>query len=96
MEKLEKQAIELLQMMCGSTGCVISDSGGKDSSVLKHIALREMITEQQRVISWQKRGVYMGKQKRYYQEVRERENHKRAVTKEYTELDGTRRTRRQL
>lgn len=30
MEKLEKQAIELLQMMCGSTGCVISDSGGKD------------------------------------------------------------------
>ena len=26
MEKLEKQAIELLQMMCGSTGCVISDS----------------------------------------------------------------------
>lgn len=31
-----------------------------------------------------------------YQEVRERENHKRAVTKEYTELDGTRRTRRQL
>ena len=40
MEKLEKQAIELLQMMCGSTGCVISDSGGKDSSVLKHIALK--------------------------------------------------------
>lgn len=39
MEKLEKQAIELLQMMCGSTGCVISDSGGKDSSVLKHITL---------------------------------------------------------
>ena len=34
--------------------------------------------------------------KTYYQEVRERENHKRAVTKEYTELDGTRRTRRQL
>ena len=31
-----------------------------------------------------------------YQEVRERENHKRAVTKEHTELDGTRRTRRQL
>lgn len=40
MEKLEKQAIELLQMMCGSTGCVISDSGGKDSSVLKHITLK--------------------------------------------------------
>lgn len=34
--------------------------------------------------------------KAYYQEVRERENHKRAVTKEHTELDGTRRTRRQL
>ena len=34
--------------------------------------------------------------KAYYQEVRERENHKGAVTKEYTELDGTRRTRRQL
>lgn len=34
MEKLEKQAIELLQMMCGSTGCVISDSGGKDSKVV--------------------------------------------------------------
>lgn len=34
--------------------------------------------------------------KAYYQEVRERENHKRAVTKEYTELDGTHRTRRQL
>lgn len=40
MEKLEKQAIEILQMMCGNTGCVISDSGGKDSSVLKHIALK--------------------------------------------------------
>jgi len=26
-------------MMCGNNGCVISDSGGKDSSVLKHIAL---------------------------------------------------------
>ena len=34
--------------------------------------------------------------KAYYQEVRERENHKREVTKEHTELDGTRRTRRQL
>ena len=34
--------------------------------------------------------------KAHYQEVRERENHKRAVTKEYTELNGTRRTRRQL
>ena len=26
--------------MCGSTGCVIADSGGKDSSVIKHIALK--------------------------------------------------------
>lgn len=39
MEKQEKQAIEILHMMCGNNGCVISDSGGKDSSVLKHIAL---------------------------------------------------------
>ena len=29
------------------------------------VPVRETITEQQRVISWQKRGVYMGKQKRY-------------------------------
>lgn len=36
MEKQEKQAIEILHMMCGNNGCVISDSGGKDSSVLKH------------------------------------------------------------
>ena len=40
MERLEKQAIEILHMMCGNNGCVISDSGGKDSSVLKHIALK--------------------------------------------------------
>lgn len=40
MEKQEKQAIEILHMMCGNNGCVISDSGGKDSSVLKHIALK--------------------------------------------------------
>lgn len=33
MEKQEKQAIEILHMMCGNNGCVISDSGGKDSSV---------------------------------------------------------------
>lgn len=37
MEKQEKQAIEILHMMCGNNGCVISDSGGKDSSVLKHM-----------------------------------------------------------
>lgn len=40
MEKLEERAIEILHMMCGNSGCVISDSGGKDSSVLKHIALK--------------------------------------------------------
>lgn len=40
MEKQEKQAMEILHMMCGNNGCVISDSGGKDSSVLKHIALK--------------------------------------------------------
>lgn len=40
MEKLEKNAIEILHLICGNTGCVIADSGGKDSSVLKHIALK--------------------------------------------------------
>lgn len=40
MEFLEKSAIEILQMLCGNSGCVISDSGGKDSSVLKHIAMK--------------------------------------------------------
>lgn len=39
MEKLEKYAIEILQMFC-TGGCVIGDSGGKDSSVLKHLALK--------------------------------------------------------
>lgn len=43
-----------------------------------------------------KKEVLYKAHKAHYQEVRERENHKRAVTKEYTELDGTRRTRRQL
>lgn len=38
MERLEENAIEILHMMCGNSGCVISDSGGKDSSVVKHIA----------------------------------------------------------
>ena len=33
MEKQEKQAIEILHMMCGNNGCVISDSGGKDGSI---------------------------------------------------------------
>ena len=40
MEKLEKEAIEILQVLCAYDNCVISDSGGKDSSVLKHIALK--------------------------------------------------------
>lgn len=40
MEHLEESAIEILQMLCGNNGCVISDSGGKDSSVLKHIAMK--------------------------------------------------------
>lgn len=40
MESREKNAIELLNLLCGNNGCVISDSGGKDSSVLKHIALK--------------------------------------------------------
>lgn len=40
MEKQEAQAIEILQMICGNSGCVIGDSGGKDSSVLKHIAIK--------------------------------------------------------
>ena len=40
MERLEENAIEILNIMCGNSGCVISDSGGKDSSVLKRIALK--------------------------------------------------------
>lgn len=40
MEKLEKNAIEILQMLCGNSGCVVSDSGGKDSSIIKHLAMR--------------------------------------------------------
>lgn len=40
MERLEENAIEILQILCGNTGCIISDSGGKDSSVLKHIAVK--------------------------------------------------------
>ena len=39
MENKAKDAIELLHLLCGNSGCVISDSGGKDSSVLKHIAM---------------------------------------------------------
>lgn len=39
MERKAKDAIELLHLLCQNSGCVISDSGGKDSSVLKHIAM---------------------------------------------------------
>lgn len=39
----EKNAIEILKMMCGNSGCWILDSGGKDSSILKHIALKSGI-----------------------------------------------------
>jgi 3'-phosphoadenosine 5'-phosphosulfate sulfotransferase (PAPS reductase)/FAD synthetase len=39
----EKQSIEILKMMCGNNGCWILDSGGKDSSILKHIALKSGI-----------------------------------------------------
>lgn len=40
MEKQEKNAIEILNLLCGNNGCTIADSGGKDSSVLKHIATK--------------------------------------------------------
>lgn len=40
MERRVNDTIELLQLLCGISGCVISDSGGKDSSVLKHIAMK--------------------------------------------------------
>lgn len=36
----EENAIDILNMLCGTNGCVVSDSGGKDSSVLKHIAMK--------------------------------------------------------
>lgn len=37
---LEENAIEILHLLCQNSGCIISDSGGKDSSVLKHIAMK--------------------------------------------------------
>lgn len=40
MEKLEENAIEILHMICSNSPGVVSDSGGKDSSVLKHIAMK--------------------------------------------------------
>lgn len=36
----EKQAIEVLQMLAGNSGFTVADSGGKDSSVLTHIAMK--------------------------------------------------------
>lgn len=36
----EKESIEILQIMAGNNGTWCLDSGGKDSSVLKHIALK--------------------------------------------------------
>lgn len=37
---LEKQAIDILRMLEGNDPFVVADSGGKDSSVLTHIALK--------------------------------------------------------
>lgn len=36
----EKNAIDLLRILCGNSGFVVADSGGKDSSVLTHIAMK--------------------------------------------------------
>ena len=36
----EKNAIEVLRILCGNSGFVVADSGGKDSSVLPHIAMK--------------------------------------------------------
>ena len=40
MERLEENTIEFLNTLCHNSGCVISDSGGKDSSVLKVVAMK--------------------------------------------------------
>ena len=40
MERLEENAIEILHMICRNSTGIVSDSGGKDSSVLKHIAMK--------------------------------------------------------
>lgn len=40
MEKLEEKAIETLCIFCGNYPGIIGDSGGKDSSVVKHIAMK--------------------------------------------------------
>lgn len=39
----EEQSIEIMKMMCENKGVWILDSGGKDSSILKHIALKSGI-----------------------------------------------------
>ncbi len=39
----EKESIDILQTFCKNSGCWILDSGGKDSSVLKHIAIKSGI-----------------------------------------------------
>lgn len=36
MENKAKDAIELLHLLCGNSGCVISDSGGKKSKIGIH------------------------------------------------------------
>lgn len=36
----EKNAIEILRMLGGNSGFTVADSGGKDSSVLTHIAMK--------------------------------------------------------
>ncbi len=36
----EKQAIEILRMLAGNSEFTVADSGGKDSSVLTHIAIK--------------------------------------------------------
>lgn len=36
----EKDAIEILRMLGGTNGFTVADSGGKDSSVLTHIAMK--------------------------------------------------------
>lgn len=40
MNRKENDAIEMLHLLCQNSGFIVSDSGGKDSSVLKHIAMK--------------------------------------------------------
>lgn len=39
MDVKEKDAIELLMLVCGN-GFTVADSGGKDSTVIKHLAYK--------------------------------------------------------